>query len=76
MSEQKKFLIEYAETISRSQGQLMGEMIDAFLAIVEALKSQPGFDRERFNELIRRCLDNAPPDEGIARRILEASIEE
>lgn len=61
--------------IVNAVGEKLGEVAVAFLAILYAIKKQPGFDCALFESHIREALAASHrPENAIVRAILEESI--
>jgi len=56
-------------------GEPLGDVIVAFLAIAQALKSQPSFDRTLFDAEIKRKLENSKFD-SLSKKILESVLDQ
>jgi hypothetical protein len=61
--------------IAKGMGEPLGDVIVAFLAIVQALKSQPSFDRALFDAEIRRTLKNTEL-QSLSKKILESILDQ
>ncbi len=61
--------------IAKGMGEPLGDVIVAFLAIVQALKSQPSFDRALFDAEIKRALKNTEL-QSLSKKILESVLDQ
>jgi len=61
--------------IAKGMGEPLGDVIVAFLAIAQALKSQPSFDRTLFDAEIKRKLENSKFDSP-SKKILESVLDQ
>jgi hypothetical protein len=61
--------------IAKGMGEPLGDVIVAFLAIAQALKSQPSFDRTLFDAEIKRKLENSKFD-SLSKKILESVLDQ
>lgn len=46
------------DAIAQGVGQVLGELIKAFSAAFQALRSQPGFDADSFDEQIQTLIES------------------
>jgi hypothetical protein len=61
--------------IAKGMGEPLGDVVVAFLAIVQTLKSQPSFDRALFDAEIKRALENTEL-QSLSKKILEAVLDQ
>ena len=64
------------EMLINVAGQKLGEVAVAVLAIVQALKNKPGFDRAAFDADIReRIARKSKDDDSLTKSILENALD-
>ena len=70
--------IQVAEVLAKNTAEQVGKLTVALLYIVSALKKQPGFDTESFNENMREgaALKASPEDTFIQTVLLIAAGED
>jgi hypothetical protein len=57
-------------------GKKLGEVAIALLAVVQALKNQPGFDRAAFDADIRELIARKTEDDSLIRTILKNVLDD
>lgn len=67
---------KFAEAIGGAMAESLGEISLAMLVIVKALKEQPGFDRQAFDAVLLKAIDDPNNQKrSLTRSTLDAALD-